>query len=716
VPQLIAIVAYAGANAISALGASDAVAFAVADAITYTAGVAVVAGATAGLAALMKPTPEGLRLTVRQNTPPRRHGVGVARAGGPFLFDYATDQNDLYRISAVIDGPVGNITRFYLSQDRVQLLEGDAVVQLLPNGAYPNNCCALYTCYGQSGVSAFEFWNGPTGGVWGASASGTGIFMIGMSCYGGSVQNFITAYPRGKPQFNIVGEMGVAYDWRAEGQVQGTPSTWANTTNPLVGLVSDLWTNRGYDWALDFEPALDILTPDAGVCDAATPYLNVFTQAAIYSTVGNNYVLLDPNGPIPPVGVEIYLGGQQFTVTGNAGRQVVDSYAGIKITLSGSLEVGIGIGNLVRWQATPENPETEPTYACGGVWEASEAEKDTVKKFIDSMDGWMQRRGTDGAMVIRSGHYYEPTVIIGPDEVVSYSWDDFNTPGKIYNYIVPYFVCPAFDYNQIDTTPVSDEADIEVNGESSQDFKPDFVQSNGQVLRLANWRLQRLLKPVQKLTLKASGLRALGERFIRLQLGDSELSDLEDVVVEICGDTEIIDNGMHVTFQVREINPATLYVWDCYAQEGSGPAATAPSAPGGLAYVAPTITNVSSFTDSETEGGSPQTGERLAASIAPPTTNGVNNRSDLTWWLRWMVEGGNSWVTVGPVTGLGAGDVVIDTGFVPTAASIVVQAAYQTGGGNWSPWSASVAPTRAVLTPGGDNIEFPGGGGHLIEP
>lgn len=705
-PQALAALAVATFDALTTVGVPAATAASIATATIVGAEVAAVVGTAAELAKLLKsPTPEGMRQTVRQAIPSRRRGVGVARGGGAYLLDYANALNDLFRITAIIDGPVTGISRYYLSQDRVQLGSSGVVIKT-PGGSY-NDDVQIFTQYGRTGVPSFTAIASHEGGAnWSASDSGTGIFMAGFAAVGGNISSFTTNFPRGKPQLNIVGKMGVAYDWRDDAQSQTDPTTWTNTTNAIVGWVHELWAYRGYDWALDFLPALDDLTAEANVCDEEVAYLNVITQTVVFTASGNNYLVLDPSGPLPPTGVTINVGGQVTTVTnGNAGPFTFNGYTGTKVILADNLVVGVPVQSPIRWQRGSGSPVTEPRYAVGGIWETTEAEKDTVKKFKDACDGWMERRASDGAVIIRCGHFIAPTVTIGPDEIVSYTWDEFPRDGNVINQILPAVVHPAFDFSQVDTTVIEDDTSIEANGESNQAFKPDFVQSNGQVMRLAYRRLAQLLQPIQTVTLKRSGIRALGQRFIEIDFGSDGLGL---VTVERCGKTEIIDGGMHVRMAVRLVDPDTIDAYDPYTMEGDGPAATAPQpGPGQIGLTAPTITAVTYTTTIAPGGGSPNA-EFLEVVVTPPAAQAT--RTDLTWLVRWQVSGDTTWSPPQSFPGLPAGVVTIDKiGPVPTAGELLVEAAFQTGGGLLSDWSAPADVARGLITPGGVTLETPGG-------
>lgn len=690
-------------------GVSLGVANAITAAVFVAASVGLAVGAVDAIAqALKTPKPDALHEVVRQPTPPRRRGCGTDRLGGNYLLDHANNTNDLFRVIAFVDGVVRNITRYYLAQDWVRLTGN--VVNKTGAGAYGNSQVAIDTAFGEHGVYAFSRFGTKIAAAWPSNSYGTGIFMGATSMFGGALEHYQTNYPRGKAALNIVGEVNVAYDWRDEAQSQTDPATWQNTANPIIAWVHELWAFRGYDWATDFLPSLAILTAEADACDYAVARLNIFAETNIGAVNGSAFVYVEPTAAVPPNGTTLYVGGQSFTVSG-AALQTNSGVETLKISFTGgTLDAGVGVQQQVRWQATPDNPVTEKRYSVGGSWLSSETEADTVKRFADACDGWSMRRGSDGAMIIRCGRYYEPTVTLGPDEVISYTWQPYIDQAKAVTELVPSFVAPEWDYTQIDTTPwQASEDDLGRYGLASQPFQPELVQSNGQVRRLAKARLSRLLSHSEVFTFKISALRALGERFVRLQLGDTESDDLADIVMEVVGDIEIVNGGMEITIPLAPVDPAR-WDWDAYTEEGDGPAVTAPGTGAG-ALDPPTITAADIETRGVTTGGV-SSGDVLVVDISPPAD--VSTRADLTYFVQWRIVGSANWNPLGPFTDLGAGDVEVDTPFVPTDQSIELQARYATGGGRYSDWSASFTAGSALTTEAGDHLAAESGA--LLEP
>ncbi len=674
--------AQAVAETAGALGLSGAGAQAFVYAVTAAAYVAEAAAlaVVADSLAPKTPSPEAQRQTFRQAVPTRRRGCGHARMGGPYLLDFAGG-GVLYRVIAMADCPVSNIDEYWLHQDNIRLVGG--VVQSLASGAYDSadERVKIATHFGQSGVPSFTDLSSAVGAQWAATASGAGIFMAYMRCVSPKLEYFDHDYPHGNdPQFNLAGDVDVFFDWRDETQHINDQTTWKPSANPVIVLVNELWRHRGYDWNLDFNPSLDILTAEADVCDEPVPILNIIAKIALDVAAGDTHVVLKSIDGLTS-GKAIFIAGQAFTVSG--APSAVDD--GWQVNLSGAVVAGLPAGEVASWVSDIGSPVTRPRYQVGGLWNADEDEATTVKRPLDAMDGFMTRRGSDNAVIIRAGHYIEPTVTLGADELIDYTWQPFVANAQAINELVPAFVSPAYDYTQVDTTPWQDEDDIDARGLIiSQPFAPELVQSNSQVRRLAKAKMSRLRYSVETFKFKASALRALGQRWVRLQAGLDELSDLADVVLEIAGDYEIADNGMSVILTVRKAE-TNLYDWDYETEEGDGPAAASKPYAGPLPI--PTIVSVTPFTDTIAGGVS---GTRLTIVADGP------DRTDLNWSWRWRIHGTDTWsdFTTNQTEG---GAVTIVTGFVPTGGDLDVAVAYMTATGTLSPWSTT--ETASITSP-----------------
>jgi hypothetical protein len=630
------------------------------------------------------PSPAAQNSTIRQPIPPRYRGCGVTRMGGAFLLDFASGQN-LRQVVAFADCIVA-VRGFYLNQDEVSL-SGNQVITFA-NGAYSR--VKLYTAFGVSYVTAFPTLNAAYPAVWPSTCYGAGVFMGLVETSNGKIEQFTKDFPRGPSlQFNIVGAIDVQYDWRDGSQSRTDPSTWRNSANPVVCLINELWRYRDHDWDLDFAPTLSLLTAEANVCDEAVPVRNILSKVTVEANPGANVIRVKSIDGLT-TGRPVIVAGQSFTLS-SFGASHPDGY---DLNLSGGLYVGVAAGALVRWISNPASPLTRPRYTANGRWVVGEAEADTVKRFLECMDGWMGRRGSDGALVVRAGRAVSPTVTIGLDEIIDYVWDGFVDLGKVVNELVPNYVEPANDFNQVDTTPWRDDDSVSVDGLSSQAFQPGLVQSNSQVRRLAKARMARMQQPARSLVLKASGLRCLGERFLAMPAAGLEIDEMNGAVLEVVGDIEIIDNGMHVSIPVQVFD-AACYDWDYLTEEGNGPADVA--APQGVLLTAPTLGAPTLVFDTVISG---QAGVRLSVGATGP------NRDDLTWSYRTRVHGTTSWHEATDRSLVG-GSVTILTDYVAADASIDVEAAYMNGAGVLSPWSAPQLVSTSIDTVAPDGATAP---------
>lgn len=342
---------------------------------------------------------------------------------------------------------------------------------------------------------------------------------------------------------------------------------------------------------------------------------------------------------------------------------------------------------------------TEPRYAMGFFFDATNAFGDVLPILLESMDGhFAQRR--DGSYMIRCGHYYEPTVILGDREVWDYEFDPGPTPDSLRNVLTVSFTDPANAYSQVQTTDWADDASVLKVGEKRDDFYPHAVQSNGQVRRLAKRRLAKGMASSGSIRCPLSARRALGECYIGLNI--SECDDLNGVVVELGEPTIDLTETGSITWPFTLADP-DIDAWDPATEEGDGVVSVDRPTPAPLDP--PTITSIASFFDSNGSGS----GTRLAVHAMGP------DREDLTWYVRWRVHGDTAWVEAQTTDADPALPVLLNTGFVVANSTLDVQVAYKTGGGTLSDWGPEPPSTvdSTVVTSGELNFVSPANGGLL---
>ena len=327
---------------------------------------------------------------------------------------------------------------------------------------------------------------------------------------------------------------------------------------------------------------------------------------------------------------------------------------------------------------------TEARWRSGLSHKHTDAHKAVTAALLATCDGWIAPR-SDGAFAVYAGKYYEPTVTIGPSEIVSFEWDGVGVDDdSAVNEIVCSYVSTAHAYNSVEADPWTDEDDIADRGQVLSTTLEQQVPSNGQIRRLAKRQMART-NAIHRgtVTTNRAGRIVRGERYIALQIIDAGTTFF-DGVAEITALTRNVETG-GVTFAWVAADP-NVDAWNPATEEGD------PAAVGDRIAPAPLDTPeidglVLSHLD---DSGDDSAGARIEITVLGP------DRDDLTWFARWRVVGGAIWneqtysdIAPGP-------SVVLLSGFVPVIASIVVEAAYGVGDGRVSDWSAASTITTTV--------------------
>jgi hypothetical protein len=342
---------------------------------------------------------------------------------------------------------------------------------------------------------------------------------------------------------------------------------------------------------------------------------------------------------------------------------------------------------------------TEPRYRCWLTYRHDAPPASVIKSYLASFDGWMAQRG-DGALVIRSGRYYAPTVSIAAENIVAYSVQRGNATDDVINALEPSFVSAAHAYSEQPVTQWSNAADIAARGRRiPQPFSLPQSPSPGQSSRIAKRVMSRNLAARRGwIQTDLSGFNALGERYINIEL-------VEAGTTLFSGPVEVTDAELQVGQGVRftwvQADP-DIDDWDPATEEGDGPdtvtgVVVEPLDP-------PTITTVVADVSTAVV--------RLLIDVSGPS------RDDLSWAVRWRLASESDWAEasyedVDPTSGVR----LVLTG-VPANASVVLEAEYSTGAGVASGWSSPVTVSTStsgplgLLTEGGDVLSTEAGN-HL---
>lgn len=317
---------------------------------------------------------------------------------------------------------------------------------------------------------------------------------------------------------------------------------------------------------------------------------------------------------------------------------------------------------------------TEPRYRCAGGYRDNEDRDSIRKKILATMDGYRTMDGR-GRLVVQAGRYVEPTVTLTERDIVSFSWQSGVKTEDSADSLNVSFTSPAANYVQVECDPWV----INEEGSIVDDFYAEWTPSFTQARRLAKRAAARInVQSSGSFVTNVGGLRAWGQRYVRIQIADDP--DLDDIVVELPEGIEM--SGVDGFSFSAQLISSSIDAWNPATEEGNDPGAPAVEAYAPLA--APEITSVTPIYD--------VLGARIEIEAEGP------DREDLTWSYRWRVDGDTAWTefTDSSVTG---GTVTILTGAVPADEAIEVEVSYRTTAA--SPWSdtESVATSSSGIAP-----------------
>lgn len=316
---------------------------------------------------------------------------------------------------------------------------------------------------------------------------------------------------------------------------------------------------------------------------------------------------------------------------------------------------------------------TEPRYRSLFSHKHTDPHKDVIEALCKCFDGFVTPRA-DGALVVYAGKFYEPTVSIGPDEIVSYSWQYGVADEDSVNELKLTYVSADHDYNVVDADAWRDVDDILERGVLRTQGLDFPVPSHGQVRRLAKRYVARIMSPNRgTITTNVAGRSVRGQRYINLRIEEAG-AVFFDGVAEILGLVRNIATG-GVTFNWVEVTE-NIDAWNAATEEGSP--APQPDEVTLLTPPAPTVDSAVIIYDASSDAG---TGARVLISLSGPSGE------DLIWFARWRVVGDPVWNEQRYTDVDSSAGVELVTDFVPIDENVEVEVAYASGTGSLSAWS-----------------------------
>jgi hypothetical protein len=633
------------------------------------------------------PKPATTETSIKVSRPPRASGYGINRLQGAYIL-YETASNG-YAVDVWVyhDGAIDAV---------LQCFVGDRKVTVKPNGFIEQDDSGNGE-FGKNEDNVQVGWSlGAAIGIafakvidlvpdhWTSRHRGDGCVTGYMISKNVKAKNFQTIYPSGGPNqtpMSLAMRLQRVFDWRDPAQSLDDPSTWRFSENAILHLAHYLIVRMDRKWALHFAPTLDYWTDAANDADSPVVLTGVQTALRVKADKGDTTAyLLSLNGLHVGMQIAIAVSGDN-TQTETRTITSIDTDA-MSVSWSGGLTYLHPQGSGVTWTSDPANPATEPRYRSCVVHSHTDAHKDVLAHILGCCDGWLSPR-SDGALMVFSGRYATPTVAIGPDEIVSYTYQVGVAEEEAVNTLKVTYVSANHDYNTVDTDDWIDEDAAEAAGKSLSDNLENQMPSFSQGRRLAKRQMARVMAPYRgTVALTAAGRRAIGQRYIHLDLIEAGATFYFGPV-EITKATRNLATG-GVTLEWIAADP-NVDAWDPATEEGN-------PAPIGN-RVAATPLPTPSITGITQDSGSTSSDGTTARVLVAAT--GLD-RDDVTWFARFRVQGAAVWndtqtLDIDPSTA-----VILSVGPVPTGKSIEVEVAYNVSDGRLSDFSTAVAFTVAA--------------------
>jgi hypothetical protein len=614
-------------SAIAGAGVYATTAFSIASAIVTGLSAAVtIAGlqSAAGLLGLgpSLPKPETTETAIKAPRPPRVSAYGRMRLYGAYILYETASDGTAVDVYAVHDGKMSGIVKHYLNDAPVNL-SGTTVIGG-SDDRYGDGYLSLYTTDGSAPGTAFSAVTALLPGDWTSAHRGDGIVTMALLCRPVKAEDFQRIYPQSQPPVP-----SLAADWQlCPHPAAADPldeSGWTFTQSPVRHLLHYMLVREG--------PQPSLPRSDPGYAAALAALRADWWARKIEPTLS-------------------------YWIAANA--------------VCGEVRTLKSGGTESKYRACIAHKHTDRHDAVKGA-------------LLSTFDGWLAPRA-DGAYVIYAGKYYTPTVSIGSEEIVSFTWDGGGIDDDAaVNELICSYVSALHDYQTVDCDAWRDETDISARGQVlSQGLDPG-VPSHAQVRYLAKRKMQRI-NAVDRgtVTTNIAGRAARGERFINLHLEEAG-AVFYSGPAEIIGLTRSLSGG--VTFQWVAADP-NIDNWTPATEEGD------PAPVGNRIAVAP-LTTPSITTATATFVGS---AAYLDLDVDGP------DRTDLTWFAHWRVDGASVWGADLTYSDTDAGSpIALRVGPVTDGETIEVEVAYRVGDGRVSAWStaASVAVSSGLVIDGG---------------
>lgn len=575
------------------------------------------------------PKPDTTETAIKKPRPERVSAYGTMRLYGAWIIFETASNGTAVDIFAVHDGGMDTLLQRYLNDDPITLT--GEFVNAGDDGRYGQNKVSFYHTDGAipgTGGAITPAISLLGSGIWSTSHRGDGVVLLALFNAPVKAEDFQDIYPQAGPGVpSLVAKWQACPDPDAVDPLDESGWTW--TENPVRHLLHYMLVREGP------RPALPRSHVDynAELATLRTAWWNRYIEPTL-----------------------------QFWIDAAA---VCDE--------ARSLNAG----------------GTEAKYRACFAHKHTDSPEQVKNALLTTFDGWMAPRA-DGAYVIYAGKAYTPTVSIGPDEILAYSWDGGQVDDdEAINELVCSYTSAAHDYNVVQCDPWRDEDDISARGRILSGSLEPGTPSHAQVRYLAKRKMARINAANRgTVTTNIAGRAVRGERFINLRIEEAG-AVFFDGVAEITGLSRTLSGG--VSFQWVEFDP-NVDAWTAATEEGE------PATVGNRVAQAPLDTPTIDAISFEYDGAA----GHIVMDIGAP------DRPDLTWYAHWRVDGATVWgadqvysdTDAGSPVALRVGPVILDT-------SIEIEVAYRVGDGRISAWSTlETISTSTTTSPPSDPSDF----------
>lgn len=313
---------------------------------------------------------------------------------------------------------------------------------------------------------------------------------------------------------------------------------------------------------------------------------------------------------------------------------------------------------------------SEPRYRSCVMFAADANPADIEAQILAAFDGWTGE-DENGCIKVYAGKLYEPTLSIGPSQIIDYGLQEFVEDENRLNEIIVRHVSAEHDYNEVEPEAWRDDSDITARGKIVNSTLDLQVPSHTQSRRIAKRTMARTNAP-QRGTARVvfSAREVLAERYINLTLEEAGTTFFSGRVEVLGGERDHETGGAVIEWVAVDPN---LDAWNPATEDGQ-PAPTAAKY-----YLPPLSAPTIDIAEANFDAGY----ARISIQGEGPA------REDLTWYARTRLQGETAWLEAVYSDTASGTPVALITGPVASSANVEVAIAYSVSDGRISAWSAT---------------------------